>query len=138
MILEALFARSLEDGEIINALVKLIPVCSKAIEIVEDICRIDFQVSDRTKILCESHVDRDFILRLSLYLRSPQLKNQNYYEPCFWSKFCYFLQCRCLISDRSYNPCSWILVKGLNEYQNVYLVPSYLDREQYVIERELN
>ena len=72
--------------------------------------------------------DGDFPLHVSIY---PQ-KNVFEREPALAQKLCAALETRCLISDDSYNPCSWILVDAMNT-KNVLLDANRFDHDEMVL-----
>ena len=111
----------------------MLEIYSQEILITSNICDRGLQVNNNIKILCENdRAKGDFSTRICIYFRKLALKDIKYSEEQFFRKLSQILKCKCLISDDTNNPFTWILLED-NHKQSVYLIPEYLDREIYVI-----
>ena len=92
----------------------------------------EFAISESIQILCQmQELEGDFKQMMSIYFRDSSLSNFLNHESL--GVFCEFFQCVCLNSDDDVNPYSMILIKGVEDYQEVYLSHEFLDEEKYVL-----
>ena len=85
-------------------------------------------------LCCVQELDGEFKQLVSVYMRDELLSDLFTRESL--GKFCEDHNCMCLISDDSINPLnpfSMVLIKGIGDYQIVYLSPELLDEGKYVL-----
>ncbi|MGA1839284.1 MAG: hypothetical protein ACMUIU_01555 [bacterium] len=129
---EVLVDHSLTFNEIADTLSKLFSVSPANILVIDDIAKVS--VNKHVRILCERmQIKGDFSIRLSIYLRDPDLEQLE--SKVIIGQFCDILHCKCLMSDESLNPFSWLLVQGSSNIQAVFLNPDKFEKEEYVIEK---
>ncbi len=126
--------RNLTDNEIVTAFANILAVAPTKIYITENIAddALHGRISDEKAVLCERmQVQGDFVLRLSIYLRTPALEQLD--SMSIIMRFSELLHCACLVSDDSDNPYTWLLVQGLDKIQPVSLDMERLDKEEFVV-----
>jgi hypothetical protein len=127
---DILINRSIEFNKIQTALSQIFAINSSDILVVDEVPQTPIQES--TRILCQAQeISGDFKQLVTIYLRDDSLNSLLTSDTI--SKLCQRLKCECLISDDSDNPYSMILIRGENDYQTAYLLPEYLEQEQYVL-----
>ena len=131
MIWEMLIDRHLTANEIVTTVSELLLISLADILIVDDITSV--KVSPKTRVVCENTaIGGDFSMLLSIYLRDPNLGELDI--KALTGQFSNMLRCKCLISDESVNPYSWLLIQGTTDCQIVYLDSDKLDeKEEYVV-----
>ncbi|NER46418.1 MAG: hypothetical protein F6J92_06935 [Symploca sp. SIO1A3] len=131
MIWEVLIDRHLTANEIVTTVSELLLISLADILIVDDITSV--KVNPKTRVVCENTAIRgDFSMLLSIYLRDPNLGELDI--KALTGQFSNMLRCKCLISDESVNPYSWLLIQGTTDCQIVYLDSDKLDeKEEYVV-----
>ena len=126
--------RALTDQEIAFALSGFLSLPRSAILIVEELAGAE--LSADVAVVCERfRTAGDFVSHLSFYPQNEQLAAHGGDE--FIDFLCRTCQCRCLVSDSSLDPYSWILVDAVNPRRGILLNAERMDRkpEQYVIDR---
>ncbi|NES18239.1 MAG: hypothetical protein F6K41_04740 [Symploca sp. SIO3E6] len=131
MIWEMLIDRHLTANEVVTTVSKLLLIPVADILVIDDITSV--RVDLKTKVVCENTaIGGDFPMMLSIYLRDPNLGELDIKAST--GQFSGMLRCKCLISDESVNPYSWLLIQGTTDCQIVYLDPDKLDEnEEYVV-----
>lgn len=129
---EFLVDTTLTDAEVRDGLGQLFQVPHQNILVTDDIAEVE--VTTQVQILCEiTPVSGDFSLKVSVYLRDPDL--EQYGNELNIKQLCGILRCKCLLPDTSPNPYSWHLIEGLDNEWQVYLDPIKLDEnEEYCIQ----
>ncbi|NET57174.1 MAG: hypothetical protein F6K47_13730 [Symploca sp. SIO2E6] len=131
MIWEMLIDRNLTADEIATTISDLLLIPLADILVVDDITSVNIDL--KTKVVCENTaIGGDFSMMLSIYLRDPNLGKLDIKAST--GQFSSMLRCKCLISDESANPYSWLLIQGTTDCQIVYLDPDKLDEnEEYLV-----
>ena len=125
--------RNLTIAEINLQVSQMFAIKPSEILVVEDIP--EYTLPKSTRILCEvQYLEGDFKQMISIYFRDNSLSNSLSFEAI--GRFCEFFKCTCLVSDNDVNPYSRMLIKGVNNYQTVYLSPELLDEGEYTIADE--
>jgi hypothetical protein len=129
---EVLVDRRLTRDEIADTVSKLFSVPSSDVLVVDDIAEVT--TGRPVRILCERMpVSGDFWIRLSIYLRDCDLEDLD--SKMAIRKFCDLLRCKCLMSDDSIDPLSWLLVSGSSGIEPVSLDAEQLEIEKYVVKK---
>lgn len=127
---DILMDRSLDYVKVRFKIAQIFSIEPSEVLVVEEIP--ESAISESIRILCQMQVlEGDFKQMMSIYFRDSSLSNFLNYESL--GVFCEFFQCVCLNSDDDVNPYSMILIKGVEDYQEVYLSPEFLDEEKYVL-----
>lgn len=133
MIFEALITKRINRDRLLEIISKIFDISSQEIFITNNVCNLNINVNKNIQILWENSEPKgDFLVRVCIYLRYRKIKDIEYSEERFFIKLCQLLKCKCLISDNTNNPFTWILFES-NNRQTVNLIPEYLDREIYII-----
>ena len=136
MIFQGLIDKSIEDNQLLNILSEIFNVSTQKIFLTEDVYTLSIKLKEDTEILCEkTNVKGDFICKITIYLRSKELKEKQLIEEDVFFSFCSLIDCRCLISDESHNPYTMILLSPNNK-ENVVLNPNDLDDDIYTIQKQ--
>lgn len=132
-IFEALITKRVNNARLSEIISNIFKISIHEILITNNICDRNLKVNNNIKILCENdRAKGDFSTRICIYFRKLNLKDIKYSEEQFFIKLSQILKGKCLISDDTNNPFTWILLDN-NHKQSVYLIPECLDREIYVI-----
>lgn len=132
-IFEALITKRINNEQLSEIISNILDISSQDILTINNICDRGIAVNDNIKILVENdRAKGDFSTRICIYFRKLNFKDIKYSEEQFFRKLSQLLKCKCLISDDTNNPFTWILLDN-NDKQSVYLIPKYLDREIYII-----
>lgn len=134
MIYEGLISRNISNSELKNILSKIFDVDRQKIFITKDVYDINIRLEDDIEILGEQTAMREFLSKISIYLRSQNLKQKNLAEEKVFKDICNFISCKCLISDDSHNPFTMILLDSSNK-ENISLIPEDLDNNIYTIQQ---
>ena len=134
MIYEGLISRNISNSELKNILSKIFDVDRQKIFITKDVYDINIRLEDDIEILGEQTAMREFLSKISIYLRSQNLKQKNLAEEKVIKDICNFISCKCLISDDSHNPFTMILLDSSNK-ENISLIPEDLDNNIYTIQQ---
>lgn len=118
MIYEGFVDKDIDNNELIDILSKIFDAHYQKIFITEDICDINLKLEDNIEIVCEkTAIQGEFLSKISIYLRSQNLKKKKLPESKIFEDICDSINCRCLISDDSYNPFTMILLdRGKKKY----------------------
>lgn len=129
-IIEILINRHLNLTEIKAKICEIYSIDPSEVLIVDDIAKAD--TPKIFPVLCHvQELDGDFKQMISIY---PDRSLSPLWTHEVSGSFCEFFKCECLVSDDDeIDPYSMILIKGVNNYQKVYLSPDYLDEDKYVI-----
>ena len=135
MIYEGLISRNISNSELKNILSKIFNVHRQKIFITKDVYDINIRLEDDIEILGEQTAMKgEFLSKISIYLRSQNLKQKNLAEEKVFKDICNFIGCKCLISDDSHNPFTMILLDSSNK-ENISLIPEDLDNNIYTIQK---
>jgi hypothetical protein len=96
--------------------------------------KIPAEIAPEVQLICQRFAIRgEFVLCLAFWPLTPAVENMDGQQ--FVAALCDALDCRCLISDSSPSPLSWILVQRGNRRSAVSLSAEALDRdpEEYVL-----
>ena len=132
---DCLVDRALTDQELASALGAFLSVQRSTILVVDDLASA--ALSPHINVICErSYTGGDFIMLLAFYPQNDKIEAGDGAE--FIEFLCKTCKCRCLMSDDSLNPYSWILLDGTNRRRGVFLDVDRMDGEPeaYVIARE--
>lgn len=131
---DLLINKPVSVSEIINGLSDIFNVSVSDILVVHEIP--SKPLPPNIKVLGElSTITGDFEIMLSIYLRTEELLKKSSEVSTLVEQFCEKLNCYCLIDDNSVNPCSWLMIKGHQRFERVYLDPEKMDNERYIIVR---
>lgn len=125
--------RCIDDDTLAALLAEFLQLDHKQIAIVPDIAAAT--LSDTIQLVCERRsVQGDFVLNLSIYARTPDIQAANGEQ--FVAALCDATGCRCLVSDDSLNPFSYILMQSGGRRSAVTLSSKGLlkDPEEYVLD----
>lgn len=122
--------RSLREDEIREGMKTMFGIDSRQIAVISSIAEI-IGVGDARVACAVSPLPGPFCTMLSVYILDAEMPAPTPLEAV--AKFCTALQCCCLVADDSPNPYSAWLMSASGEAHQVYLRPSNLDRNEYVI-----
>jgi hypothetical protein len=120
------------DDDTIAALVKQALGIDRAQLLIT--AKIPAEIAPEVQLICQRHAIRgDFVLVLSFWPVTPAIERMDGQQ--FVVALCDAIGCRCLVSDSSPSPLSWILVQRGNRRSAVSLSAEALDRdpEEYVL-----
>lgn len=125
--------RVLTKDELSQALLKIFNVEIQQICFTKSMFNDEPPLSETDRILCESFICKEeFPFRLVIYLRDHQLLPKDDLIPIF--EFSQLLHCFCIISDKSINPYSMILIKDNKTQEQIFIdLAKYEDCEEYEI-----
>lgn len=127
-----LFDRGIASGQLATLLAEFLSIPLHHVAIVESVTSVE--VDATVQMLCERRVVHgDFVLHLSPWPRSALVAMFD--GTGFVEMVCDRLKCRCLISDATQNPFTYILVEGSARRRPVSLDPERmkLDPVEFVI-----
>ncbi|MDQ3252991.1 MAG: hypothetical protein M3R15_03635 [Acidobacteriota bacterium] len=125
--------RKLTSDEIANAMSKLLSISPAEVLVVDDITKLESRLGEDIHVLCEQvPMKGDFSVRIANYLRDAGLEKfvEQIGNEALTGQFCDELDCRCLISDDSVNPYSWLLVQGTGDVQSVSIDAHRSDEDE--------
>ena len=126
--------RKLTSDEVTWGICQLFSLESSEVLVVDTIYKAK-RIGKRMKVICESRsISGEFCMLISIYLRDPKLARYSVRRTI--GRFCEILNCTCLISDKSNNPYSMLLVHSCKDYKKVFLDVERLDNHgEYVVSR---
>lgn len=125
---DILISRKLKFNKIAEGISQMFSLNSSEIIVVNQIP--EHKMADRILILCQvQNIEGDFLQLISIYGKNLPAINIYQLASYFSNKY----KCECLIPDDSLNPFSMTLIKGIDNYQTVYLSPTFLEEDKYII-----
>lgn len=110
--------------------------------VLDDIADDTIAISRNIRLICERQsVSGDFVMSISFYVHDPEIRQhaEQVGSEQIVGEFCDLFHCKCLMSDNSVNPYSWLLVEGVGKVHPVELNEHYLDADEsrYVIDESV-
>lgn len=131
--------RMLTDDEIISAISYLFSVPRADVLVIGDTAELLTKFRDNIQVICERQPTKgEFPMMLSIIPRSDETERfaKEGNDELLIGQFCGILSCKCLASDASIAPYSWLLIEGAGEARLVELNAERLDQDEseYIID----